>query len=122
VTALHDPTEGGVATGVREIALASGLGAVMNRQLVPILDETRTTAAHFGIDPLGMLSSGTLLATVPADQVETVCRQCADSGIEIAQIGKLTSPASGFHLIEGHRTIELPAFQTDEVSRALAAS
>ena len=52
VTALHDPTEGGVANGVREIAAASGLGAVMDRNLVPLLEETATIAQHFGIDPV----------------------------------------------------------------------
>jgi hydrogenase expression/formation protein HypE len=122
VTSLHDPTEGGVATGVREIALASELGAVMNRQLVPLLEETRTIAVHFDLDPLGMLSSGTMLATVPAQQVDMVSRYCAESGINIAQIGKLTSAGSGFHLIDGNRMVDLPIFQTDEVSRALAAS
>jgi hydrogenase maturation factor len=122
VTALHDPTEGGVATGVREIALASDLGAIIDRQLVPLLEETRIIAGHFGLDPLGMLSSGTLLATVPADQVELVSRHCEEHGIDIAQVGKLTSPSSGFHLVDGGRTGELPVFQTDEVSRALAAS
>jgi hydrogenase expression/formation protein HypE len=122
VTALHDPTEGGVATGVREIAAASGLGAVMNRELVPLLDETRTIANHFGIDPLGMLSSGTLLATIRAEEVERILETARNAGIDIALIGKLTSPSSGFQLIEENHSRELPSFQTDEVTRALAQS
>lgn len=122
VTALHDPTEGGVANGVREIAAASGLGAVMNRDLVPLLEETRAIAGHYRIDPLGMLSSGTLLATVSADDVERVQSHCSARGISTAIIGKLTSPTSGFQLIESNRSIELPMFQTDEVTRALASS
>ena len=122
VSALHDPTEGGVATAVREIAAASGLGAVMNRELVPLLPETRAIAAHYGIDPLGMLSSGTLLATAPAAQVDHVLDHARQAGIEIAVIGKVTSPASGFQLIEDNRSRELPSFQTDEVTRALGAA
>jgi hydrogenase expression/formation protein HypE len=121
VTALHDPTEGGVASGVREIAAASKLGAVMNRELVPLLDETRAIASHFGIDPLGMLSSGTMLATVSADRVDFVVEHCSARQIRTAVIGKLTSSSSGFQLIEGNRSLELPMFQTDEVTRALAA-
>lgn len=122
VTALHDPTEGGVATGVREVASAARLGAVMNRELVPLLEETRAIAAHFDIDPLGMLSSGAILAAVSAEHVDYVIRSCADAGVDLAIIGKLTSPGSGFHLVENNRTVELPAFHTDEVTRALAAS
>ena len=122
VTALHDPTEGGVASGVREIAAASGLGAVMNRDLVPLLEETSTIADHFGIDPLGMLSSGTMMAAVSAADVDRVVAKCSSNGIRSAVIGKLTSPTSGFHLIEYNRTVELPTFQTDEVTRALATS
>lgn len=120
VTALHDPTEGGVGAGVREIASASGLGAVMNRGLVPVLSETRAIADYFGIDPLGLLSSGALLGAVPAEHADAALRHCAESGIDVAIIGKLTSPSSGFTLIEENRSIELPVFQTDEVSRALA--
>lgn len=117
---MHDPTEGGVATAVREIAAASGLGAIVNRALIPILDETRTVAEHFGLDPLGMLSSGSLLATVPPESLNATIEWCATEAIEVAVIGKLTSPDSGFGLIESGRTIELPTYQTDEVSRALA--
>ncbi len=122
VTALHDPTEGGVANGVREIAAASGLGAVMNRELVPLLEETKIVAQHFGIDPLGMLSSGTMLASISAADVERVAAHCHAHGIQTSIIGKLTTPTSGFHLIEGTQTLDLPMFQTDEVTRALAAS
>ncbi|HET9661960.1 MAG TPA: AIR synthase-related protein [Thermomicrobiales bacterium] len=122
ITSLHDPTEGGVATGVREIAAASGLGAVMNRDLVPLMNETRNIAEYYSIDPLGMLSSGTLLATTPPENVERVLAHARSAGIDIAVIGKLTSPVSGFQLLEQNRSRELPAFQTDEVTRALAAA
>lgn len=120
VTALHDPTEGGVANGVREIAAASNLGAVMNRDLVPLLPETLEITRYYQIDPLGLLSSGTLLATVSASEVGRVQEICTQRGISTAIIGKLTTRESGYQLIEGNRAIELPMFQTDEVSRALA--
>lgn len=122
VTALHDPTEGGVATGVREIAAASGLGAVMDRELVPLLGATRAIASFYDIDPLGMLSSGTLLATVTAEKTDFVAAHARDAGIEVAIIGKLTAASSGYRLIENNRSRELPSFQTDEVTRALATA
>lgn len=121
ITALHDPTEGGVATGVREIGAASNLGAVMNRDLVPLRDETRAISEHYAIDPLGMLSSGTLLAAVAPEKLEAVLRHVSDSDFEVAVIGKLTAQGSGYRLIEQNHTRELPIFQTDEVTRVLAA-
>src|SRR5207302_9218504 len=62
ITALHDPTEGGLATGVRELALACGCGAVIDRDAIPILPETERIADLLGLDPFGMLASGSLLA------------------------------------------------------------
>ena len=66
MTALHDPTEGGLATGVRELALAAGCGA-LDRDAVPVLPETAAVAEALGLDPLGMLASGSLLAAVEPD-------------------------------------------------------
>ncbi len=120
VSALHDPTEGGLATGVREIATASGCGAVISRVAVPVLPETSAIAGALGLDPLGMLASGSLLAAIRADALEIAERVCRDAGMPFAWIGKLTAPEAGFTLRRGTESAELPAFNTDEVGRALA--
>ena len=65
VTALHDPTEGGLASAVRELAMVSGAGVEIDAEAVPILAETRAVADALGIDPLGMLASGSLLIATP---------------------------------------------------------
>jgi hydrogenase expression/formation protein HypE len=98
------------------------LGAVMSRDLVPLMDETRAIADFYTIDPLGMLSSGTLLATVTAGKLDHVVACAEDADIELAVIGKVTSPKSGFQLLENNYSRELPSFQTDEVTRALATT
>ncbi|HEY8446200.1 MAG TPA: AIR synthase family protein [Thermomicrobiales bacterium] len=122
VTALHDPTEGGFATGVRELAMASGCGAVVNEALVPVWPETRAIAEHYGLDPLGMLASGSLLAAVSPDAVPRIEAACQAHGIPYAWVGKLTPAARGFTLIRGNEDLPLPAFASDEVTRALAGS
>ncbi|MFQ6111503.1 MAG: AIR synthase family protein, partial [Nitrospinota bacterium] len=58
VHAMHDPTEGGLATGVHELALASGVGALIQRERVPVLPEGEAFCSHFGLDPLGVIASG----------------------------------------------------------------
>jgi hydrogenase expression/formation protein HypE len=119
ISALHDPTEGGLATGVRELATAAGAGAVIGRSSVPVMPETALFAAALGLDPLGMLASGSLLATVPAGETGTVERTCVENDIPFAWIGKITPRDRGYLLREGSAEIELPAFNTDEVARAM---
>merc|ERR1711964_93622 len=67
VHAMHDPTEGGIATAVRELATAAEVGAEVwiDRLIVP--DETGALCGFFDLDPLGVISSGALLiATEPS--------------------------------------------------------
>lgn len=120
VTALHDPTEGGLATGVRELAMSARLGAVISRANVPVMPETQAIADALGLDPLGMLASGSLLATVPADKMDVVEQVCREHEIPMAWIGKITAAERGITLRDGAHEIDLPAFSTDEVARALS--
>jgi hydrogenase maturation factor len=119
VSALHDPTEGGLATGVRELAMAANAGAIISRSNVPVLTETEVIAAALGLDPLGMLASGSLLASVPASKVETVESKCQENEMPFAWIGKVIPSERGFMLREGNVERPLPMFNTDEVARAL---
>jgi hydrogenase maturation factor len=117
---LHDPTEGGLATGVRELAAASGCGVVINAELIPVLPETRAIADRFGLDPVGMLASGSLLAAVSPAAMGRVEAALRDAEIPMAWIGKLTAPERGCTLIRNGRPTELVSFASDEVTRALA--
>jgi hydrogenase maturation factor len=119
ITAMHDPTEGGIATGVRELAMSAGLGAVISRANVPVMSETAAIADALGLDPLGMLASGSLLATVTPDKIDIVEATCREQQIPFAWIGKIAPAERGIVLREGNREIDLPAFSTDEVARAL---
>ena len=111
MTALHDPTEGGLATGVRELALAAGCGATIDRDAVPVLPETAAVAEALGLDPLGMLASGSLLAAVEP-------RTPVPAGA--TEIGELTE--SGFVLRVGGEDRELPVYDTDETARVLGSA
>jgi hydrogenase maturation factor len=122
VTALHDPTEGGLVMGIRELALAAGCGADVESTWVPVLPETRAIAGHFGLDPAGMLASGSLLAAIKPAGLETALAACRDAGIPAAAIGTVEPAAAGFGWVIEGRRMDLPMFQRDEVSRALAGS
>lgn len=121
VTALHDPTEGGLATAVHEIAEASGLGATLHANAIPMLPETTAITGHLDIDPLGLLSSGALLIATRSGSDSALADAFAGSGIPISRIGTLTNPGNGL-TIERHGTVSaLPHFDSDELARALTA-
>jgi hydrogenase maturation factor len=118
--ALHDPTEGGIATAVRELALASGCGVMISRDAIPVAAETAEIATALNIDPLGMLASGSLLAAVPKASLEVAENALATARIPFAWIGKLTPPESGMRIRTGMVESALPEFEVDEVARVLA--
>ncbi|WP_222917716.1 AIR synthase family protein [Natrinema sp. SYSU A 869] len=86
-TAMHDPTEGGVAAGLLEVARASNVRLEVDRDTVPIREETATLCEAAGVDPLRIFGSGALLATVPDDAVAECLVALEDVGIEAAEIG-----------------------------------
>jgi hydrogenase expression/formation protein HypE len=122
ITALHDPTEGGLATGVRELALAAGCGATIDREAVPIRPETAAIADALGLEPLGMLASGSLLAAAAPEAVEHLASVSDTLGFPLTPIGEVTEPGSDFVLRMNGTEQELPAFATDETARALGSA
>lgn len=120
VHALHDPTEGGIATGVWELAQASGHGAEIDLAALPILPDTRAICDHFGIDPLGLLSSGALLMAISPDATPDVVARLRDARIAATAIGRITGPDEDCVLIgtDGDRA-PLPWFVSDEVTKVL---
>ncbi len=120
VTALHDPTEGGISTAIHEIAEASGLGARVNREAIPILPETVAITQALDLDPLGLLSSGALLIAARPGSELTLREALAESGIAIAQIGVLTDAAEGCTINRQGADSPLPRYDSDELARALA--
>jgi hydrogenase expression/formation protein HypE len=119
VTALHDPTEGGLATGVRELASAAGYGATIDRHSIPILPETAAIAGALGLDPLGMLASGSLLAAAGPEAVAGLVAAGRGLGFQVTPIGEVTPRRGRFLLREDGVERELPQFQSDEITRVL---
>lgn len=119
VTALHDVTEGGLIMAVREIAVASETGAELDGAAVPVLPETAAIAAELGLEPLGMLGSGSLLAAAAPDAVDDLIAAGGRAGILVSDIGYLREADEEFMIRRGNERAPLPELATDEVSRAL---
>jgi hydrogenase maturation factor len=119
VTALHDPTEGGLAVGVRELADAAGCGATIIREKIPVLPETEAVCGALGLDPIGLLASGSLLVAAAPAATRPLIAAGAAAGLPVKLIGEVTAPERGFVLVQGGKPGPLPDFVSDEVTKAL---
>jgi len=121
VHALHDPTEGGLIEGIRELCTASGVGAYVCEAAIPVFEETRLLAEPFGIDPLGVIASGALLIAVDPGHVDAVRSALAARSIACAEIGRLL-PAGESAVLEraDGSVVPLPRFNGDEIGKIFA--
>ena len=115
--AAHDPTEGGLATGIHEIAARSGVGVRVFGERVPVRRETRVLFEHFGLDPLGALSSGVFLFTAAPEQASRACDALREGGVPAAVIGEITPRKGKVVLVDETGERPLPQFSRDELLR-----
>jgi len=115
VNAMHDPTEGGVTTGIREICMASNCGGLVRAKAIPVLPETAALCHQFGLDPLGAISSGALLLTLPAEAASGLMDEFSILAEVIGEIG----PREAGLKIEkpDGKVAPLPEFVADEITK-----
>jgi hydrogenase expression/formation protein HypE len=121
VHAMHDCTEGGVLGAIFEMATASGLGLRVEEDEIPVSEVTASMCSALGIDPLKLISSGTLIVAVEKGGEEEVRDAVASVGSTISPIGRLNkgkvtiAGSRGTH--EGDRARVLTGPPTDEIWR-----
>jgi len=120
VTAMHDPTEGGLATGTVELATASATGMEIDLDRIPIPDLSRRLCAAFDLDPMGTLASGALLATSAPENVERLLGLWSSIGRQAAIIGRVLAPGDGLWAVQGGRRAPFPTFAVDEITKLWA--
>jgi hydrogenase expression/formation protein HypE len=117
VHAMHDPTEGGLATGLRELGEAAGVGLVVDEAAIPVLPETHTLCTRLGLDPLGLIASGALLMAVAPGDAGAVLDALQEAGIAAARIGRVVEREEGVVLSNAAGERPLPVFERDEIAR-----
>ncbi|MEB3779742.1 MAG: AIR synthase family protein [Desulfurococcales archaeon] len=88
-TSMHDPTEGGLIGGLVEIAYASGASIIVDEEKILVSEETRIISSRLSIDPLKLISSGTLLATVDKGKLDQASSLLDSMGVEYSVIGRV---------------------------------
>ena len=117
VTAMHDPTEGGLSSALWELAEACGHSISFDPQAVPVSQLSQRICQVFGIDPLSAIASGALLLTTPLEDVNPIRQALEQSGIHCAEIGSVeSSPAEVWRSTAAGREL-LPRPTRDEIAR-----
>ncbi len=119
VNCMHDPTEGGLATGLWEIAAAAGVGILVEENKIPILPECKAICDRLALNPLGLLASGTLIITLPCSETSKLLEALYEAGINATIIGKVVKAEEGLKMHTKRGTQELPQFERDELARFL---
>lgn len=117
VTAMHDPTEGGLATALWELAEAASVRLRVEGDRIPIPPLARKICAHFGLDPLGTLASGALLLTTPSQEAPRILAALTEARIPAAVIGTVEAGMPEVVLLSQGRENILPHFARDEIAR-----
>ncbi len=110
---LRDPTRGGLATTLNEIAVQSRVGIRLFEEAIPVRPDVAGACEMLGLDPLYVANEGKLVAILPADAVQTVldCLHAHPLGADAAQIGEVTEADPGRVFLRtrigGHRLVDM---------------
>lgn len=122
VHCMHDPTEGGLATALYEMAAASRRGILVEEGAIEVLPLTRALCHAASLDPLGLLASGALLIAVAEEDCDRALAAIREAGVRARRVGSLVSAEAGV-IMEGKRgRAAVPRFSRDEVARFLTQS
>ncbi|MEU9778796.1 hydrogenase expression/formation protein HypE [Streptomyces sp. NPDC047968] len=111
---LRDPTRGGLAASLNEIAAASGTGVVIEERAVPVPEPVAAACAFLGLDPLLVANEGKLVAFVPREHADAVldAMRAHPLGREAAVIGEAVEDHPGMVVartsLGGTRVVDMP--------------
>ncbi|WP_262248347.1 AIR synthase-related protein [Parapedobacter soli] len=113
VSALHDVTEGGVLGAIYELAVASGQGAVIDSDKLPVHPVQQQVCGIFGLDTRYCVGAGSMVMACRPDAAAAVVGRLGAAGIPCAEVGQLTDAASGIKLVEDGRAADMPYHEVD---------
>jgi len=117
VSAMHDVTEGGLATALTELSVAGRHRIKVDLERVPVYPETRKIGRLLNIDPLGLIGSGSLLICCREQYTQALMREIQAAGIQVTAIGEVLGPGEGVEARKKGLKTEWPRFEVDEITR-----
>lgn len=114
---MHDPTEGGVATALHEMAQAAGMTIAVDPAHISVFPETRVICEALDLDALGLLASGSLLAVVAAEDAARVIHALFATGTACHAVGAVVDGPARVILASEDGDRPFPVFARDELAR-----
>jgi hydrogenase maturation factor len=117
VSAMHDVTEGGLATALEELSVAGGHRIWVDMDKIPIYPETAKICGLLKIDPLGLIGSGSLLICCREYASEVLLQEIKNIGIPATIIGEVREAGPAIEAVRQHAPVPWPKFKADEITR-----
>ena len=118
IKSMHDPTEGGVATGIAEMTIASNTGVTIEEEKIFILPEPKILSKIFNLNPYNTISSGSLLIAVDQKDSSDLIDLLRKNEINAEKIGEIVSKERGLKIREKDGKIKpLKYSETDEITK-----
>ena len=117
---MHDPTEGGLFGALQEVSKAANVGLHIEENNIYILPECLEICLKTGINPFGMIASGSLLCTVKPESSKKLIDNLYLSGSFGYKIGKIMPKEYGLMLSTKNGIKHMPVFKRDEIARYLS--
>ncbi len=117
VTAMHDPTEGGLAAALWELSIASNKKLEINLDQVPITDLAKKICARFSINPMNTISSGALLFTANPKRTKDIQNVLENNQIPVSVIGTVSEDGIGVRNHSQLSQIPIPRPERDEITK-----
>ena len=116
-SAMHDITEGGLATALEELSIAGGRTIWVDIDNIPVFPETQKICGLLDINPLGLIGSGSLLICCRSKDCKQLMEDVATAGIEITRIGEVMDKGQGIRAYKRKKQVSWPAFAVDEITK-----
>ncbi|MFT6359944.1 MAG: hydrogenase expression/formation protein HypE [Cyclobacteriaceae bacterium] len=107
VTAMHDVTEGGVLGAIHEMAIASGNGAIIYDDKLPIGETQSRVCEVFALSPPDSIGAGSMIITCKKDAVPKIISKLKTNNIPCTEVGEITEKSKGIKLNEEGRESDL---------------
>jgi len=114
---MHDITEGGVLGAVWEASKATGKGVLIDTSKIPIEDSTKKICEFLGINPLKLISSGSMLIIAPREKVEHIQKRLSENKINSSVIGEITE--SDVLMLENGQLHQIDSPGSDELYKVI---
>ena len=113
ITAMHDVTEGGVLGAIYELAVASGNGAIIYNEKLPVEEVQAAICKVFDLDPRYCIGAGAMIITCKKESAAEITNRLSQNNIACVNVGEVCEKESGIKLIDNGKAENLQYVEED---------